>query len=341
MEGRAKAIRIFAVTKRAAAISESLSIALGGEVVPPERLKDGGLVKETRAAFRSAGALIFICAAGIAVRAIAPFVRSKDSDPAVVVIDERGAFAISLLSGHLGGANALAHEAASITGALPVVTTATDLWSRPCIEDVAKAFSLRIDDKRGIKSVNSALLDGSEVVIADTDARRRAAIRGAFGGAFRYARSVPRGAGAVAVVTSGLDAPPGALVLRPAEIMAGIGCKRGVAKKEIKAALEAAFMKAGLSVKSLAGIATIELKLDEPGLKALARELGVGLQGFEADRLDRVKGVARSGFVKGVTGSGSVAEAAALAATGAKRLLLRKEKIGWVTIALARAPFSS
>ena len=113
--------------------------------------------------FSDSDALIFIGATGIAVRSIAPYVASKKSDPAVLVVDECGKFVISLLSGHLGGANELALKTAEILEAIPVVTTATDLHHRFAVDVFAKKNNCNIFNMKAAKEVSAALLAGKKV----------------------------------------------------------------------------------------------------------------------------------------------------------------------------------
>lgn len=355
MSGRADVragIAVFAVTERGLEAAKRLESAFKEvKVFSPGELKNGGLRKKTAWAFKRSAALVFVSATGIAVRAIAPLVKAKHLDPAVVVVDERARFSISLLSGHLGGANRLAADIAGALKAAPVISTATELWGLPSAEDIAGAFSLSVENPGGIKAVNSAILDGRTVYISDRDSARLKALKERFGkGPFRFSRSVParlKEGEAVILVTSSLEKPAGplsgrTLILRPREIVAGIGCGKGVAKDEIEKALRGAFKKAGLSPLSLKGFATVELKRGEKGLSALADEMRVRIEFFGSGRLERVKAPSPgSAFVKGVTGTWGVAEPAALLSSGARELCLRKIRRGRVTVALARAPFTS
>ncbi len=353
MSGRADAragIAVFAVTERGLQVSRRLEAAFKGlKVFSPEELKDGGLMKKTACAFKRSGALVFISAAGIAVRAIAPLVKAKHLDPAVVVVDERARFAVSLLSGHLGGANRITADIAAALDATPVITTATELWGLPSAEDIASAFSFTVENPGSIKAVNSAILDGRTVHIVDRDGARLRALKERFGkGGFRFRKSAPgqlKEGEALILVTSGNETGPvarRALALRPREIVAGIGCGRGVPKEEIKKALRAALRKAGVSPLSLRCFATIELKRGERGIRALAKEMRVKVEYFGSGRLAGVKAPSpRSAFVKEIAGAWGVAEPAALLSSGAGKLCLKKIRRGRVTVALARAPFTS
>src|SRR3989337_1327794 len=129
-------------------------------------------------------------ASGIVVRSIAPFLKNKAEDPAVVVVDEKGRYVISLLSGHLGGANKLAEDIAKIIGAKPVITTATDVNNLPCIEDIAEKFHLAIEDVKKIKVVNSAIVNGRNAVIVDENIKRLSAIKKFAKRGLRYYKSI-------------------------------------------------------------------------------------------------------------------------------------------------------
>lgn len=345
MKGRNCKTALFALTRRGLALSSKIAGALDSvEVFEPSMLREGGLKKEAVRAFSRMGALVFISATGIAIRCVAPLLKGKHVDPAIVVVDERGRFAISLLSGHLGGANGLAEKIARSIGATAVITTATDIWGLPSIEEVAERFSLSIEDPKKIKAVNSAILEGRKVFVADRNAERRKEIGSAFKDVFTCRKTLPTKLGerdAAILITSRHEDMPGelagrTLVLRPKEIVAGIGCGRGVAKADIKKALCSAFEKAGLSTLSIKNIATIDIKKNERGLAALAREMGVPIEAYGAIELNRVRYPSRpSKAVLSATGAGAVAEPAALLSSGAEKLCLKKTKSGHVTIAAA------
>ncbi len=347
-KGETQGLALFILPVTDAGHRLGLKIAKGfpdARLYTPAELKDGGLKKAAKEAWRRRTPVVFISASGIAVRTIAPFIKDKASDPAVVFIDEAGRFAVSLLSGHLGGANALAKEMARLTGATPVVSTATDLKGLPCIEDIAREFSLAIEDTRGIKRVNSEILKGGRVTVVDGDTQRLSALKEAFkNGPFDFRKTLPAGnKGVVVFVTASTKTPPAiSLVLRPRDIAVGIGCRRGVSLKEIKEAVEKAFKDAGLSTSSIAKVATIDIKRDEQGLTGYARSLGLETEFFKAEELEReMKGLKRSRFVFETTGAGGVAEPSALLSSGGKKLCMRKMKTGRVTIAAGKVPFRS
>jgi cobalt-precorrin 5A hydrolase len=344
-------IAVFPVTERGYRLSRGLE-RLGHVIVHrPKDLKDGALREKVGEAFGAFAALVFVSACGIAVRAIAPHVKGKDRDPAVVVMDEAGLFAISLLSGHLGGANELAGRIAAIYGGTPVITTATDVMGLPCIEGLAGRFGLAIEDVASIKAVNSAIIEGRPVVVADDDPKRRSAMKAAYGntGAFVFSRALPRrpAEGNAFVLVTALR--PGVdeglkgrvAILRPREFVVGIGCRRGVTSKEVRLAYLLALDRAGVSPLSVRNIATIDAKRDEAGLSEFAGEEAVAIEYLSGDVLNRVRppsGV--SGAARRHMGVNGVSEPAALISAGAKEIWLKKNKVGRVTVAVARAPFT-
>src|SRR3990167_2187354 len=170
-------LAIFALTKNGIVLGRRLSQKMGADLFAnPKDFK-----KSVKYAFEKYDGLIFIMATGIVVRTIAPLLKNKAEDPAVVVLDEKGKYVISLLSGHLGGANDLAKRIARLIGAKPVITTATDVNNLPCIEDIAERFNLAIEDFKKSKIVNSAIVNGRPVAFVDEDAKRREAIKGFVG----------------------------------------------------------------------------------------------------------------------------------------------------------------
>lgn len=351
MTRSAKKIAYFPVTENGLSLAAGIDKRLGGgRVFDPVELKGKRLFAQARRAFGNFDALVFVCASGIAVRAVAPLLKGKHLDPAVVVIDELGRFVISLLSGHLGGANNLAREIASVTGGVPVITTATDVMGLPCVEDIAERFLLSIEDVKMIKAVNSAILRGSSVLIVDSDAGRLAEIKKAFGGfkGFSFKRKMPgkiEGIRAVVSITPLTGRISGAPVieLRPKEFVAGVGCRRGVREDEVKEALNRALKLAGVSALSVRNLATIDLKKDERGLVGFAEKAGLPIEFFAPAELNKIKrppsGPSR--VVKEKTGAVGVSEPAALLSSGAKRIWLKKIVSKRVTVALARAPFTS
>jgi cobalt-precorrin 5A hydrolase len=295
-----------------------------------------GLCATVAAHFHTFDGHVFIMAAGIVVRAIAPLLRHKAVDPAVVVVDDRGGFAISLLSGHIGGANRLTRQVAGLLQAVPVITTATDVNGRPAIDLLAVDRGMAIENAGCIKAVNLALLSGEPVRLHDPDGW----LEDGLPGAMPFSASAGSAA-AVWVDDRVRDLEPQALVLRPPSLVAGIGCNRGTSAAEIRELLDRVLHEFALARGSLRSMASIDLKSDEPGLCALAAELGLPLYFFAKEELARVEAVpSPSATVRRHTGVPNVCEAAAILAGSHGRqygqLIVSKQKNRNATVAIAR-----
>lgn len=288
--------------------------------------------------------LVLIMATGIVVRLIAPHLQSKQTDPPVVVLDEKGQFAISLLSGHLGGANDLARGLALRLNLTPVITTATDVCGAPAIDVVARDHNLAIDPPEAVRKVNSALIHGRPVqMFTDLDlglgqARGLSVYSWA---QFNNAR-FDKHTCCVLVTNRLMDAAPctQTLFLRPRNLVAGLGCRRGIAPELVQEALELALSHSGRSRLSLRTLATIDLRSNEPALLASAQRLDVPLIVFPRTAIaelykTHVAELEFSEFVKDKIGVGGVCEPAALLAGRQARLILKKMKHRGVTVALA------
>lgn len=289
------------------------------------RCAGGGLRAWTEEAFASCDALVFIGAAGIAVRAIAPFVRCKTSDPAVVVIDERGTFAVPILSGHLGGANALASRLGAYLDALPVITTATDVNGLFAIDDWARRENLAVANPARIKWISARILAGESIAV-----KSLYPIAGVMPPCLKEAQESYD-----VLVSHRARGRAEALRLVPRIVTAGIGCKKGTPAEIIEAAFTAALGKAGCHALSVEAVATIDRKAQEAGLLAFCRQRGLPLVTYTAQELAAVEGqFTASAFVQKTTGVDNVCERAAVRSSGG-RLVGRKEAGNGVTVALA------
>jgi cobalt-precorrin 5A hydrolase len=292
-------------------------------------------------AFAKSKNLVCIMAAGIVVRGVAPHLQGKDRDPAVVVVDEEGRFAVSLLSGHLGGANELARRVAAVLGGTPVITTATDVQGLPALDVLAAQTGLVIENLAGVREVSMALLSGRTVGLVDLEGHLAPAALEEFSHLFHREGDLeaalagePRPT--VYVGVRERPWPPGWLRLRPRSLIAGVGCHKGTSAAEILDFLQETFRQAGLSLLSLKALATIAAKKDEPGLKEAARRLNVELLWFTTEELEQVPVPHPSVQAVRHVGAKSVSEAAALKA-GQGELLAPKRKSANVTVAVARA----
>jgi cobalt-precorrin 5A hydrolase len=285
---------------------------------------------------------VFIMAAGIVVRTIAPLLQAKDRDPAVVVLDDAGRFAVSLLSGHVGGANALARLCAELTGSVAVITTATDVNDLPSFDMLAKEHGFLIDDLSRVKRLNACLLEGKEIAVVDWGhaVRNYCAGRGVLSFHEDLAQAMFSGASAQVVVTNRLlssrEISDRTLLLRPVNLVLGIGCNRGTTLAEIESVVMANLARCSLSSKSVKCLASARAKENEASLLAFARSIGVEILFFESEALNGVEVPSPPSLhAFAAIGATGVAEPAALLAACGGRLLMAKVKEGNVTLAIA------
>ncbi|MDB1088448.1 precorrin-3B C(17)-methyltransferase [Streptomyces sp. ACA25] len=277
-------------------------------------------------AFAECEQLVCFLATGATVRLLAPLLTDKTTDPGVVCVDEAQQHAVSLLGGHAGGANELAHAVAGVLpGCRPVVTTATDAVGIPGLDTLGWPV------EGALAAVGRALLDGEPVALRADAVWPLPPLGPSLSAppAKAPAGVAPAGpAGATLAVTDRVLPPEGrTAVLRPPSLLVGVGASRGVPADEILTLLERTLAGAGLSPRSVAGLATVEAKAGEPGLLEAARRLGLPLTTYSADRLAGVEVPHPSEHPLRAVGTPSVAEAAALTAAGAGgALVVPKQK---------------
>ena len=274
--------------------------------------------------------LLFIGACGIAVRAIAPHITGKLSDRPVLVMDEKGNYVIPLLAGHVGGANELAGELGRLTGAIPVITTATDLEGHFAVDLFAKRNRLAIMEKAGIARVSAKVLAGETVTLA---VARERLIKGET----QPADLQDKGSADVVVSTGKPDKEP-LLWLRPRPYVIGMGCKRGTEETKIAAYIDETLRRVQIEKEEISALASIDRKRDEQGLVSWSRKQGIPFLTYPAQELAQVEGDFReSAFVKETVGVGNVCERSALRACGeGGSLVAEKHASEGMTIAIAR-----
>lgn len=277
--------------------------------------------------FADSDAFVFIGAMGIAVRAIAPHVRDKFSDPAVVSVDEAGQFAVPLLSGHVGGANDLAREVAAAIGARAVVSTATDVNGLFAVDEWARKQGLALVERQIAKEVSACLLDGGTVGFASDIAVEGALPSGVEEGPHEFG---------IKVGLDTADCPfAHTLHLVPRVVTVGVGCKRGTDAAALETFVRGVLANAHISPAAVARVASIDVKHDEEAVLALARALGCEPVFYSAEQLAAVEGTfASSDFVKAAVGVDNVCERAAVA--GGARLIGGKEAHEGMTVALGQ-----
>ena len=331
-------IAFLAFTGRGEALAEKLAGMLGGETARAGRDLDLG--NWTEAAFREKRALVYVGAVGIAVRAIAPFLGHKAEDPAVLAVDETGRWVIPLLSGHLGGANALARELASLTGGEAVITTATDLHGVFAVDLWAKQQNMAVRQPERIRTVSAKLLAGQMIRL---DCRWE--IRGAAPENVLLApqtdaapeKEIPDAEHGTDpdVLVDYRDAACTALQLVPRILHLGIGCRKGTGEEALEAGLGRFCRERGILPEAIRSAASIDLKRGEDGLLRFCREHGWPVRFYTAEELNRAEGsFSGSEFVRSAAGVDNVCERAAVLKSGGK-LTETKYAHNGVTFALA------
>ncbi len=303
------------------------------EKMPPLHLFSNGIRKLVEKIFPLYQGLIFIMACGIVVRSIAPHLKSKTKDPAVVVVDEMGQFAISLLSGHLGGANRLSRKVSEITGGTPVITTATDIHHIIAFDVFAKDNDCAIEDISKLKYISAKLVNGGYVgFFSDCP------IEGVLPPNLLKLKAGEVNCESV-ILSNRTDIPVSAeslLILRPRNLILGIGCKKGKSRSEINLAVMDFLATAGRSILSIKKVASINLKATEAGIVDFCKEKEIDFVTFPPEAIKAIEErFTLSEFVREVTGVGSVAEACAVLAGKNAKLICPKTIYSGITLALA------
>jgi cobalt-precorrin 5A hydrolase/precorrin-3B C17-methyltransferase len=308
-------IGLIAVTAAGRAGADRLAASWPGET----RVYDGPAAQALPRAWADCAGLVCFLAAGAVIRLAAPLLDSKHTDPAVVCVDEAGRYAVALVSGHAGGANALAGRVAGVLGAEPVITTATDAAGLPGLD------TLGWPAEGAVAAVTRALLDGEPVTLACDQTWPLPPLPVS-----------PDGTGQHRIVVTDRVMPGDGrtVLLRPPSLVAGVGASRGVSAAEVQGLLDETLAEAGLSAASVTALATVDAKAAEPGLVAVARAGGWPLQTYAPATLAGVPVPNPSPAVQAAVGTPSVAEAAALAAGG--DLVVPKRKSAMATVAVAR-----
>ena len=275
--------------------------------------------------FSASDALIFVGSCGIAVRMIAPFVKDKKTDPAVLCVDELGKFVIPVLSGHIGGANALTEKLAEGLGAVPVVTTATDINGKFSVDAWASQNGFSISSMKTAKAVSARILERSVPLCSR----------------FPVAGTLPAGTeegdrGDLGILLSyRLERPfEETLRLVPKVLHLGLGCRRDTPQENIEAAVTQVFSENQLDFGAVKCAASIDLKKDEKGLLAFCEAHKVPISFYTAQELQAVPGsFTPSQFVSSITGVDNVCERSAM--VGADNIIVRKTACNGVTVAVA------
>ncbi|MDX9708039.1 MAG: cobalamin biosynthesis protein [Trichloromonas sp.] len=331
---KSAALAVVAITDAGARLARRIAARAGDcAIYLPERLRetDGGHYFEAPLGevlpelFRRHRELVCLLPMGVVVRLLAPHLRGAVPEPAVVVMDEAGNFAVSLLAGHGGEGNALARKMAGITGGRSVVTTSGDGDGPPTWDEAARQTGLVPEPAANLKNLNDQLLGGERIALVD----RRGRIAHHFIEipglelAETFSAALNSGAAGMVFVTHrlvpNLDRIPNLLLLRPRDLVLGIGCSRNVSAGEIERAVKWELERAFLALSSVACLAATAEGAEEPGLCEFARRFGLPIEG-QSEAFG--------------SGMGDCEKAALLSSRGG-RLLVAKKKHGQVILAIA------
>ncbi|WP_455715194.1 cobalt-precorrin 5A hydrolase [Anaerosporobacter sp.] len=306
--------------------------------LPPNLTKLNLPLKEQiKVIFHNVDAIIFVSACAIAVRSIAPFLESKTTDPAVIVIDELGQYVISLLSGHIGGGNELTKQIADFIGATPIISTATDLNHLFAVDVFATKNNMYIDDMNLAKQVSSDLLNHKEIGLT-SDFPVKSPLPDHLRMQSPDETSLPFG---IAITLDDKKYPfEVTLRLIPKIITLGIGCKKGTPMEDIEFLILHTLAKHHISLHAIKQIASIDLKSSEEGLLSFCEKYHLPYITNTSAELASLEGdFTPSTFVKSVTGVDNVCERAALYQDPEGSLIIRKTVRNGVTIAVVLADY--
>lgn len=357
-------LAIVSITANGANLAFSLAQQLGTEADLFERVnresthKNGNIqyYEKTTKVFadiwRKYDAIICIMATGIVVCDIKDLLQHKSIDPAVIVMDEKGINCISLLSGHIGGANDLVRKIAKAIGANPVITTATDVNNLVAPDAISSQLNLSVEDFSLLKTINSNLVAGEKIDFFVDDSLpecaefiEKAGEKGITFTAWNENIKITNIYGTVLVAekTYAKTALP-LLYLRPKSIVVGMGCRSGIKKEDLFGALKKALLEADYSLKSIKAITSAWVKSEEKGMLELAELLRVPIEFYSQEKLEDIikeHDLAKSAFVQEQIGVGNVCEAAALSYKEKAQLVKSKASYTKITVALARVNFLS
>lgn len=317
-----------------------------------------GTLKELSASlWTEVDGLIYFVSLGAVVRTIAPFLKSKDEDPAVVTIDDGKRYAISLLSGHVGGANELSERVAAALGCQAIVTTASDARGSLAVDILGRELGWQIENKAYVTSASAAVVNERPVALIQESGEKNwwtrptplpahikifetiAAAKAA--GSFEAYLLVSDRSWKQLEVELG-EASSKVVLYRPKSLSCGMGCDVGADYEELNGLLESGLEEAGLAKGSVRRLASIDLKAKEDGLHALAQALGVSIDFFSREELNAkdVRSEANPVVMK-YTGAVGVCEPAAMLSAGVSELVLLKRKGPRSTLAIARKRFEA
>jgi len=292
------------------------------------KLRQEDLYKSTEKSFKSKDCIIFIGAVGIAVRSISHFIKSKKIDPAVICMDEKGLNVISLLSGHIGGANKLTTKLAAIVGGNPIITTATDINDKFAVDEWASKHNLHIASLKAARDIAADILENQKIGLQSDFY-----ING------KLPEEIDINEERIGICISLDDKKKpfdNTLNLIPKIVSVGVGCKKGTAFKDIYYAIKTVLAGSNISHFAIKSLNSIDLKTEEEGIIKSADIFKVPFRTYTNEELNHIEGeYSNSNFVRKVAGVDTVCERAAVMGSASKKLIIKKTVINSVTVAAA------
>jgi len=345
-------VAIIAITKNGIEIGRKIRGAFGSwPLYAPEKLDSGDpdvtwfaepARKKIGELFEHNGGLVCLFSLGAVIRLISPHLRGKKTDPAVIVIDDRANFVISVLSGHLGGANQLTEEIAARLGAVPVITTAADVNKTIAVDLLGREMGWTIDDDSTVTAASAHMVNNEKIAVFQSAGERdwwRGELPKNVEVYDDFETMKNSGAKACLIISDAKISPdilPRSVVYRPKSLVVGIGLHQDTPKETIRGGIEDTFERFGLSTKSIGRLASIKKPSDVAGLAELGDEMNVPVEYVEREELARIEAPNPSDTVRAFEGTPSVSEAAAMLVSGGELIVEKQKFPPNLTVAVAR-----
>ncbi len=282
--------------------------------------------------FNAFDGFIFVGAIGIAVRLIKDYIKSKDTDPAVIVLDEKGEYIIPILSGHLGGANEIAINLSEKISAIPIITTATDINGKFAVDNWAKKYNLKISNINCIKNISSRVLKNEGINFHND-----------YASCDKLPFIYDKNANVGICISKDENKKPFDITLNiiPKTITLGVGCKKNTDSDLFEEYILSVLKNNNVSLHSIAKIASIDIKSNEKAILDFSEKYNIPCSFYSAEQLNELSGeFTKSDFVKSITGVDNVCERSALKSGDNSHIILAKQSYNGITVALAEKEWS-
>ncbi len=291
--------------------------------------------------FKKYDSLVFVMAVGITIRVIAPYIDHKTKDPAIVIVDERGSFAVSLLSGHLGGANRLTQKIAEGIGAIPVITTASEVLDTKSVDMIAVDEGFKIESMEDAKIITSLVVNRNKVGVYSTVPIANILPKDyiTYNSLGNLKKGINKGLIQGILVIDAFknqffENIPKAFLI-PQNIVVGIGCRKGKSKEEIKEFIKETLDEFNIFEESLSKMATAWVKRNEIGIIEVSKEFNAELLIYDKYELEEVhERFEKSKFVEKITGVGNIADSCGFLASNCGKNIIKKKKKNGITISI-------